>query len=142
MATRNTVLVREIAWFGCIVAGLALIASATFAGSWLLRFEWFSRLFRIPNESVLIPFWLAVFVTPLVAAGALVFWLGRLLVPTVEASRPRFLFAHLAALALVLGVGCVMRPAAWSVLLALGLISAAVLVTPRLLFRPLSPRGR
>jgi hypothetical protein len=142
MSARHHLLVREVAWVGCLLVGLALVACATFVGSWLLRFEWFSGLFRIPTEEVLIPFWFAVFTTPVVAASALAFWLARLLIPSVEQSRSTFLLAHFAALGVVLGLGLMLRPRAWSLLPILGLVAAAVLVGPRLLVRPLAPRVR
>ena len=136
---RSTVVAREVAWAGCMLVGLLLFASATFAGSWLLRFGWFSGLFRMPTESVLIPLWFAVFTAPVVAASATLFWLGRIFAPQVETSKALLLFAHLLSLAVVLGAGLLfLQPRSLPAFVVLA--AAALLLGPRLLIRRLMPR--
>jgi len=67
---------------------LLAIASLTFLGSWLLRFEWFESLFRMPHEEVLIPLWAAALSAPVVilAAGCLWLVLADLVCPALADS--------------------------------------------------------
>jgi hypothetical protein len=77
--TRDHVL-RELAW--CIVAytHVLLVAALTPIGSFLLRFEWFSGMFRIPHEEVLLPVFIAGgLVVPLGFAIVLIWLTSRFL---------------------------------------------------------------
>ena len=75
---RREHVLRELVWCLVAYAHVVLVAALTPIGSFLLRFEWFSGMFRIPNEEVLLP----VFV-----AGGLIVPLGCAIVLIWLASR-------------------------------------------------------
>ena len=51
---------RELFWMLGVVASLVLLACTSLIGYMLLPVPWFRQLFRIPGESVFLPFFIAV----------------------------------------------------------------------------------
>jgi hypothetical protein len=127
---------REITWAALMLGELLLLAGSTFLGSALLRFPWFEGLFRIPDEQVLVPLFLAAFLAPLLVGVAALYWLGAALLPILERSPLACCGAHFVLVAApAFTIGFSNGPLGFD-LLTLGSIIA---LGPRILFARLRP---
>lgn len=54
---------RELRWAAIALVQLPIVCSLTVVGRLLVPYAWFRDLFRIPNEAVLVPFWVGLGLT-------------------------------------------------------------------------------
>jgi hypothetical protein len=129
--------IREAKWGAAVACALLVVASLSFLGSWLLRFEWFESLFRIPHEEVLIPFWVAALSGPVVALAVASLWLLLAILPSIESSTAGFIAAHMVALGASWAVCAVVIPGLVGPFTLVPAI--VVMLLPRLALRNLRP---
>jgi len=62
---------RELRWAAIALVQLPIVCSLTVVGHLLVPYAWFRGLFRIPNETVLVPLWVGLGLTIPVSVAVL-----------------------------------------------------------------------